>query len=115
MISPSDAERKYEEFLQSLRDDQPVWTLRNEVGYAKWSTGDPPNIVPFWSSEEQARACSATTFAGYEPESIPAEQFVAEWLDLLAKQGLFVGINLTVEMAGVDVTPDRLREDLHSH
>ncbi|MDH3590987.1 MAG: DUF2750 domain-containing protein [Planctomycetota bacterium] len=114
-LSPAEAEAEYQVFLTALSEQRPVWALRNDDGWATWAVEeDEPRIVPFWSTRERAQS-GAAVFAGYEPEQVSAQEFLADWLPALRDRGLFIGVNLNAAMAGLDVAPDELLRELGDH
>ena len=115
--TPQQAEESYRRFLATIRNGSAVWGLKCDEGWAKWSPREDgaEAIVPFWSTIQEAQACARVTFPNYRPESLEADEFVNEWLVRLQDLGLFVGANLTPSMAGIDVRPDHIVDELGSY
>lgn len=68
--------------------------------------------MPFWSIHEGAQACAKVSFPGYRPVPLSAEEFLDDWLPDLQERGLWVGVNITDTLAGIDVTPEGLRREV---
>lgn len=109
--TPGAASERYEIFLVEVVVTKVVWGLRNDVGWANRSTTSEP-VAPFWSDREAAQRCAQETFPGYEPEEIPLQEFVEDWVPELERLGLWVGVNLSPAMAGIEVPPSHLARAL---
>ncbi len=109
--TPAAANERYEIFLVEVAVTKLVWGLRNDVGCANRSTTSEP-VAPFWSDRDAAQRCAQETFPGYEPEEIPLEEFVQDFLPELERLGLWVGVNPSPTMTGIEVPPVHLARAL---
>jgi len=83
-----------------------LWALSNLDGWANWSDDENESIFPVWSEEKDAQLCAGTTFHDYRPTELSLSEFVAEFIPELAAENMFIGINLSDEMTGIDLSCD---------
>ena len=100
-------------FVTQVAREKRAWGLKNAVGLATWKFDDSDeSMVPFWSDTERATSCAKANFPGYQVFSVSRDDFLKHYLPALDKQGIRVGVNLSEEMAGLDVTAGQLVQAL---
>lgn len=70
------------------------------------------DVMPFWSSEEAARAHCSDEWAVYKPEAIPLDVFCDGWLKEMYDDGVLIGTNWDEDLNGPEVEPRELLEAL---
>ncbi|OYX05184.1 MAG: hypothetical protein B7Z12_04240 [Caulobacter vibrioides] len=104
-------------FYRELAKTQSVWTIRGADGFPTSTNGSGETAMPFWSTENRARAVidKVEAYAGFSPHRLELEEFRSRWLPGLDRDGLFVGLNWSGERAvGFDVKPSEVLVRLKS-
>ena len=112
--TPEEAERRYSQFLSEARATGRVWGLQQLGGWAVYRQDDIA-LVPFWSAQAGADKAAQVSFIGYVSTELDLGKFIDSVLPELARRGLFVGINLRADLAGIDVDASRLAALLTAH
>jgi hypothetical protein len=68
--------------------------------------------TPFWSTEAEARVHCTDEWARYEPARLELASFIATWLAGMSEDGVLVGTNWDADLAGLEVEPEDLAEEL---
>jgi hypothetical protein len=110
-VTPQEANARQERFFADIHAQKRLWLLQNDLGYANWSSDDG-TALPVWSDRELAAECAIETFAGYRPEEIALETFIDSVLPELEAQDIFVGINLTSDMCGNELSCSEFTKEL---
>lgn len=115
-------DKKYDDFLTSLKDDEFVILLQTEDGlascasntYADKDTDEPITVIPVWSSSYASEAESNLTgeWSEYEAVELPMEIFLTELLPYLAQEGVFIGVNWGSDLEGLEIDPIDVFRDL---
>lgn len=98
-----------ERFVNEVLANGQVWGLKEKTGDG-WAVCDSvefedTEVFPFWSSEaEAARHCS-DEWKIYQPEAIPLEDFLVEWLPGMHEDDSLVGPDWDVELSGDEFEP----------
>lgn len=110
-ILTSDAQENLDIFVAKTKEAQVVWGLRNED--EDWLACDSSEfenseVMPFWSSKEDAEVHNVEEWAEFEVHEIPLDVFVEDWLITLAEDGVLVGTNWNAELEGKELEPSDL-------
>ena len=97
-------------FLTLVAQDKPVYGLRNPGGgLATWKFEESEEtLIPFWTDEETAIACAQANFPENNSFEMKAAYFTGSLLPMLEKQGILVGVNLSDQMGGIDLSASDL-------
>lgn len=114
MDTPSKANDRFEAFMSEAKNTGRVWVLRNEAGYARWSSDDGISL-PIWSQPEMAEQAAIRSFPDYQPEEMLLETFRFSVLPVLRDQEIWIGVNLTDDMYGVEIPCDEFEKNIFSH
>jgi Protein of unknown function (DUF2750) len=99
-------------YTQSVENDA-VWTVRDEGGYPAPKNSEGRRAQPFWSSRSRVERVieNVPAYDGFEPEEIPLNAFLDEWLPELESDGLLIGVNWSGPRAsGYDLEPLVVKE-----
>src|SRR5262245_4324842 len=107
-------EKRYDVFVQRAAAGGVVWSLARETSWAVTSNERGYELVPVWPHERFAAACASGYWAGYEPRSIPLEQWLERWLPGLQRDQRRVAVFPTPREKGLSVAPERLKQDLEA-
>lgn len=115
-------DKQYDDFLNSLENDEYIILLQTEDGLASCSsntyvnkeTEEPIIVIPVWSSGYANEAESNLTgeWADYEAVELPMEVFLTELLPYLAQEGVFIGVNWGSDLEGLEIDPIDVFRDL---
>jgi hypothetical protein len=115
VIEPSDAQA-LQAFIDAAIRSGAVWGLEHPEGWALAASVEYEDsyVMPFWSTEAEARQCAAEEWAEYNVSGIPLEDFINTWLPGMQEDGYLVGTDWDVETAGPEIEPDDLAEALEA-
>jgi hypothetical protein len=69
-------------------------------------------VIPFWSDRASAGQCAKEEWVKYQPTQIPLDIFIQRWLPRMAMERCLAGTNWSVHLAGHEIEPDALRDEL---
>ncbi|WP_117235425.1 DUF2750 domain-containing protein [Vibrio maerlii] len=106
----ADIQKNLELFVQQTQETKLVWGLRNEDGWLACDSTEFENseVMPFWSSEEDAKLHNVEEWADFEVLEIPLDIFTEDWLLTLAEDGVLVGVNWNDQLEGKELEPSDL-------
>ncbi len=106
----SDIQANLDLFVTETKENQLVWGLRNEEGWLSCDSTEfeSSEVMPFWSSKEDAQAHNVEEWADFEVLEIPLDIFVEDWLLTLAEDGVLVGTNWNAQLEGKEMEPQDL-------
>ena len=110
------AKDRHQRFVERVVMARIVWGLKNAEGWA--TTVSKANgmrgreVIPFWSDRNLAAQCAKDTWANYEPTQIPLDLFLQRWLPRMVIENCLAGTNWDVLLAGHEIEPDALRDQL---
>lgn len=106
----ADTQANLELFVEETKNTQLVWGLRNEDGWLACDSTEFENseVMPFWSSKEDAMTHNVEEWADFEVLEIPLDIFVEDWLLTLDEDGVLVGTNWNAQLDGKEVEPSEL-------
>lgn len=107
----SDLEANLNLFVTETKENRLVWGLRNsEEDWLACDSSEFENseVMPFWSSKEDAQLHNVEEWEEFEICEIPLDVFVEDWLVTLAEDGVLVGINWNSELEGKELEPSDL-------
>ena len=105
------SKERHRKFIQSVMESGEVWGLESAEGWCV-SGEEGKESMPFWSDRELAAACAKDEWSGYQPVSIPLEEFLEDWLPGMAEDGVVVGTNWNADLGGVESKPLALKQEL---
>ncbi|WP_413111764.1 DUF2750 domain-containing protein [Thaumasiovibrio sp. DFM-14] len=104
----TDIEKNTALFFEQTKVTQLVWGLCNEdEGWLSVDSSEfeSSEVMPFWSSKEEAQAQCADEWTEFTPTEIPLDVFVEDWMITLAEDGVLVGLNWNNELEGKEMEP----------
>jgi len=109
-----DFRQTYLDFIEQTRQTGVVWNLMHADGFAICEADQSADlcVMPFWSSESMAKAACIDEWKDYRPNSIEFDDFIDHWLHGMAEDEVFVGVNWSEQLAGVEIEPVILIDDL---
>lgn len=107
-----DGPKRYSYCVKKMADEQAVWTLRQEDGWALAGDVDGHELIPVWPHECFAICCALGSWAGFVPVSIELDVWMERWLIGMERDGRSAAVFPTPEERGVAVSPTRFADDL---
>ncbi len=106
----ADIEANLALFIQETQESQLVWGLRNEEGWLSCESTEfeESEVMPFWSSKEDAQIHNVEEWADFEVVEIPLDVFVEDWLITLDEDGVLGGTNWNANLEGKELEPSQL-------
>ncbi|WP_441257548.1 DUF2750 domain-containing protein [Vibrio sp. Vf1514] len=106
----TDIQANLELFIKESQENNLVWGLRNEEGWLSCESTEfeESEVMPFWSSKEDAQFHNVEEWADFEVLEIPLDIFVEDWLITLDEDGVLVGINWNENLDGKELEPSEL-------
>ncbi len=106
----ADIEANLTLFVKETQETAKVWGLTNEEGWLACDSTEFENseIMPFWSSKEDAELHNVEEWADFDVQEIPLDVFVQDWLITLDEDGVLVGINWNSALEGKELEPATL-------
>jgi uncharacterized protein DUF2750 len=113
-LMAEDFRNSYDRFIDEANELEVVWNLQSKDGFAvcESSEFDDTQVMPFWSSEQDASAACTDDWSGYQAHPVRFDEFIDAWLHGMDEDGIYVGINWNSELDGVEIEPVVLIEDL---
>lgn len=95
-------------FIKETTETKVVWGLMNEED--GWLSCDSTEfaeseVMPFWSSEQEAKLHNVEEWADFLVTEIPLDVFVEEWLKTLSEDGVLLGLNWNKHLEGRELEP----------
>lgn len=110
---------EYRHFIDTLIDNQTVYTLVDEEGVAECpsteyddASGEPVPVLCYWASAEAAAACQCEEWAQYRLEAVPLGEFMRTWLINMDEDECLAGVEFDAELYGLEIEPVELLGDL---
>ena len=86
-VTKLSAEDRYAHFVEKVVDEQELWTLKNDDGFATMASESGGFCIPFWPHPEYAQSMAVNEFEGCSPVAIPLDAFMEKWLPGMDKDG----------------------------
>lgn len=94
-------------FVETVVKTEKVWGLEGDGGWAVSDSNDyeDTEVIPFWSSPEEAAACAVEEWAEYKITEIPLADFLENWIINMHNEELLAGLNFNTELEGKELEP----------
>jgi len=94
-------------FAAKISSNAEVWGIKAEQGWALCSSieFEETEVLPFFSNKEEAALLCSDDWGEYQPEAIPLESFLEDWLPGMHEDNAMVGLNWNADLEGVEVEP----------
>jgi hypothetical protein len=107
-----EAAKRYEQWIKKVVDEEIVWSLWKEGGWALAEDNARRQLVPVWPHSKYAALGAEGFWAGYKPKSITLDEWVDSWIPGIERDERFVAVFPTPGNKGVAVEPRGLERDL---
>jgi hypothetical protein len=104
--------QRYSYCIKRIADQEVVWSLWQEGGWALVGDDEGRQLVPVWPHEKFAALCACDVWTGYMPKSIKLNVWLERWIPGIKQDGRLVAVFPTPRNRGVAVTPVRFGEDI---
>jgi len=109
-----DAPKRYEHWIKRVADQEVVWSLWQERGWALASNGAGRQLVPVWPHSKYAALCAVGVWVDCQPKAITLDVWLARWIPGMERDQQLVAVFPTTKEKGVCVDPKRLETDLRN-
>ena len=109
-----DAPLRYGHWIKKVADQEEVWSLWNEEGWALAGDDSGHEMVPVWPHSRYAELCAKGVWAGCRAKSIPLDVWLDRWIPGMVRDQLLVSVFPTPGGKGICVEPKRLEQDLRN-
>lgn len=113
-VAKLEGRERYSYLVKKAADQERLWGLWQDSGWALASDSDGHEAVPIWPHEKFAARCANEAWQGFEPKEIPLEAWLGRWIPGMARDGRLVAVFPTDRDKGVFVLPAQLDGDLRS-
>jgi hypothetical protein len=104
--------KRYLYFIKKIADQEEVWSLWTEGGWALARDDQGHELIPVWPHKDYACACADGEWAEYEPRMIPLSVWLERWTEGAIRDQRSIVIFPTPLDKGVVATPESLKDDL---
>lgn len=106
----TDIQANLDLFIKETQETKLVWGLKNEDGWLSCESTEfeQSEVMPFWSSKEDAAFHNVEEWADFEVLEIPLDIFVEDWLITLDEDGVLVGLNWNQTLDGKELEPSEV-------
>jgi hypothetical protein len=104
----------HERFVSRVAESEVIWGLQGRTGFAVCPSNDDEErqVLMFWSDSAYASRVKQIHFPEYEPVQISLFNFLFRWLSGMEDDGVFAGTNWNGDLAGCEIEPGELRDQL---
>lgn len=107
-------EERYSYLIKKSADQEIVWSLAQDHGWALATDSIGNEAVPIWPHEKYAALCASGAWQGFEPKQIALEVWRSRWVPGMVRDQRLVAVFPTTNDKGVFVSPERLEIDLRA-
>lgn len=107
-------QQNYRLFIEGIKASGKVWGVATPEGLVICDSEEfeDTDVIPFWSDEADAKVQCTGEWEMYEPQVIDLDTFVERWLTGMAEDGVLAGPNWNSELAGLEIEPAEIAEQL---
>ncbi len=103
-------------FIENVTEHQAVWALQDETGEG-WVVCDSSefnetDVMPLWSSAEQAKEHCTDEWQAYQVAKITLEELLEYWIQDLHDDGVLVGVDWQADQECLELDPITLAKNL---
>lgn len=97
-------------FLHKIIAQGQIWGLSSEEGWATSVSNEyeETEVLPFWTSEENAKQLAQDEWARFTPKSITISEFLENWLIGMHNDEILVGLEWNEDLQGHEFEPMEL-------
>jgi uncharacterized protein DUF2750 len=105
---------RYSYTIKKIADQEEVWSLWIEGGWALASDDEGRELIPIWPRSKFASACATGEWNGYVPRSIDLASWTSKWVPGIARDQRKIVVFPTPNDKGVVVSPEQFSEDIET-
>ena len=107
-----DDPNRYRYCVKKAADEEQLWSLWQESGWALAGDDAGREVVPVWPHERFASMCANGLWAGCQPKAIDIRAWLGCWIPGMEKDARLVAVFPTPQRKGAVVEPRRFEADL---
>lgn len=108
MSEQSEAEIRYEAFVEAVSKSEMLWTLENDDGFVLMCDDEGRECLPFWPDEQSCAKHISDDWKDCLCQAIPLEEFIENWVPGIVEDGFKVVIHPTIEQMGLIIEAGQL-------
>ncbi len=109
-----EASKRYEHWIKKVADQQEVWSLWQEGGWALAGDDAGRQLVPVWPHSRYAALCAEGAWLGYQPKAITLDSWLDRWLPGMERDQRLVAVFPAPNDKEVTIEPRRLEQVLRT-
>ncbi|MFC1747524.1 DUF2750 domain-containing protein [Pseudomonadota bacterium] len=110
-IANLSAEERYEDFISRIIEEEKIWSLSSEEGWAVISD-DGEEYLPTWPIPEMAANWATDGYSDCEPKFIALQDWLEKWLPGMIDDNLQIAVCPDIQGEGVVVSAEELLSDI---
>ena len=97
-------QQNYQRFLDEVLANHVMWGLRFGEDWVVCDSSEfeDTEVMPVWSTENEAKAQCIDEWAEYVPFEITLPEFLEIWVEDLSEDGVRIGLNWDEELDGIE-------------
>lgn len=110
-INALSAEQRYDDFIENIVEQNAVWSLFSEQGWAIVSDSGE-EFLPVWHHADLAALWITGGYSDCQPKTIFLNDWLEKWLPGMDSDNIMIAVCPDVVGEGIVVSAAELREDL---
>ena len=102
-----EARQRYEHWIKKVADEEEVWSLWQEGGWALAGDDSGRLFVPVWPHSRYAALCAEGVWDAYQPKAVPLDVWLERWTPGMDRDHRLVAVFPTPTDKGI---PRRAKE-----
>jgi len=98
-----DGAHRYLYCVKKIADEQRLYSLKSNAGWALAANDDGDELVPIWPHEAFASLCADGAWQDYSPQAIGIDEWLARWIPGIERDGRLIAVFPTAQKKGVAV------------
>ncbi|MCK6474915.1 MAG: DUF2750 domain-containing protein [Planctomycetes bacterium] len=111
-LSKLPAAKRYEYLIKKVSDEEAVWSLWHDGGWALATNVDGQEAIPIWPHSKYASLCAKGLWVEYEPRVIELTVWLDRWIPGMEKDKRLVAAFPTDSERGILVKPIQIGSDI---
>lgn len=98
-----DAPNRYLYCVKKIADEQRLWSLKSNAGWALGTNDTGDELIPIWPHEAFASLCADGPWQGCSPQAISIDEWLSRWIPGIERDGRLIAVFPTAQNVGVAV------------
>jgi hypothetical protein len=107
-----DDSKRYTYLIKKVADQEMLWGLRDDTGWAVAADPSGREVFPIWPHEHYAALSAIGEWSNRKPSAIKLDDWLSKWLPGLERDNRLIAVFPSAQTRGVVVEPARMAEDI---